>query len=331
LSLENKHRDATSFGVAVDMGASHLRFVLADGTPSIVQETQELVDSKAGSRGVIAQVRDGIRRLVPQGEGLRGIAIGVPGGVDPQTGIVFDVTNVPGWCEADMGSELEDEFQAPVFLENDANMAAIGEHMRGIARGVNNFVFVALGTGVGAGIFVDGRICRGRNGLAGEIFRMNLDWTRWNEDFRDTAYFETYVSGIGLAAEGRKVLPGGNGASGSLVEERDARYVFAALREGNPQARGLVENSFTMLGVCVANLISVLDPELIVFNGGIVRGAPDLLLEIVGKVVRRIHPRSPRIELSMLGEKAQIWGAIHTLRDPSRHAAIRTSSRSLEK
>ena len=107
--------------------------------------------------------------------------------------------------------------------------------------------------------------------------------------------------------------------------------MFAALREGNPQARVLVENSFTMLGVCVANLISVLDPELIVFNGGIVRGAPDLLLEIVGKVVRRIHPRSPRIELSMLGEKAQIWGAIHTLREPSRHTAVRTSSRSLGK
>ncbi len=313
------------------MGASHLRFVLADGCPAIVQESQELVNSQAGSRGVIAQVRDGIRRLVPQGAKLIGIAIGVPGGVDPKTGVVFDVTNVPGWRDVDMGSELEDTFQVPVFLDNDANMAAIGEHMRGIARGIDNFVFIALGTGAGAGIFVDGRICRGRGGLAGEIFRMNLDWARWNDDFGDSGYFETYVSGIGLAAEGRKVLPGGNGSSGNLVEERDARYVFAALREGNPQARVLVENTFTLLGVCVANLIGVLDPELIVFNGGIVRGAPDLLLEIVGKVVRRIHPRPPRIVLSMLGEKAQIWGALHTLREPSPHAAIRTSSRSREK
>jgi len=331
LGLEDKHAGTAVYGAAVDMGASYLRFVLADGNPGIAQETQELVNSKAGSRGVVAQVRDGIRRLVPRGAALRGIAIGVPGGVDPQTGVVFDVNNVPGWREVDMGRELEDEFQTPVFLDNDANMAAIGEQARGIARGVNNFVFIALGTGVGAGIFVDGRICRGRSGLAGEIFRMNLDWTRWNEDFPDTGYFETYVSGIGLAAEGRKALPGGNGVSGSLVEERDARYVFAALREGNPQARVLVENSFAMLGVCIANLVSVLDSELIVFNGGVVRGAPDLLLEIVGKVVRRIHPRSPRIELSMLGDKAQIWGGIHTLREPSRYAAIRTSSRTLDK
>ncbi len=193
MSLEDKHEDTTAYGVAVDMGASHLRFVLADANPAIVHETQERVNSKAGSRGAIAQVRDGIRRLVPQGKRLRGIAVGVPGGVDPKTGVVFDVTNVPGWRDVDMGSELEDEFHAPVFLENDANMAAIGEHMCGIARGISNFVFIALGTGVGAGIFVDGRICRGRSGLAGEIFRMNLDWTRWNEEFRDTGYFETYV------------------------------------------------------------------------------------------------------------------------------------------
>jgi len=333
LSLKDKQAEKKepSYGVAVDLGASHLRFVLADGNGQILQEARERVQSEAGARGVIAQIREGIGRLVPQREGLRGIAIGVPGGVDPQTGMVFDVNNVPGWREVDMGGELEDVFQVPVFLDNDANMAAIGEHWRGIAQGVENFVFIAFGTGVGAGIFVDGKICRGRSGLAGEIFRMNLDWTRWNEDFPDTGYFEAHVSGRGLATEGRKVLPGGNGAaaSASLVEERDARYVFAAMREGDPQARILVENSFAMLGVGVANLVSVLDPQLIVFNGGVVRGAPDLLLEIVGNVVRRIHPRPPAIQLSTLGDKAQIWGALHTQLEPAQQPAIRVSKRPL--
>ncbi len=329
--MSPKDQDNNSgFGVAVDLGASYLRFVLAEGDGTIVQESQERAKSEEGTRAIIEQVREGIRRLVPPGETLRGIAIGVPGGVDPQTGVVFEVTNVPGWRDVDMGAELEEEFHAPVYLDNDANMAAIGERWRGIARGVDNFVFLALGTGIGAGIFVDGRICRGRSGLAGEIFRMNVDWTRWNEDFPDSGYFETYVSGIGLAAQGRKVLPGGNGTSGGLVEERDARYVFTALRDGNLVARKLVEDSFTMLGVGVANLVSVLDPQLIVFNGGVARGAPDLLLEIVGKVVRRIHPRPPKIELSMLGNKAQIWGAIHTLLEPSRQPAIRTRTRSME-
>jgi len=322
-----------AYGVAVDMGASHLRFVLADKQAKILEESREPVNSEAGARGVIAQIRDGIRRLVPPGEPLLGIAIGVPGAVHPQTGKVFDANNVPGWQEVDLGQELEDSFHAPVFLDNDANMAAIGEHWRGIAQGVDNFVFIALGTGVGAGIFVNGKISRGRTGTAGEIFRMNVDWTRWTEDFPDTGHLETYVSGMGLAAQGRKVLQGGNGSrpSASLVEERDARYVFDALHAGDSQAQTLVETSFAMLGVGVANVITVLDPELIVFNGGVVRGAPELLLETVEKVVRRIHARSPAIRLSTLGDKAQIWGALHTLLEPDQQPAIRPAQRLQEK
>jgi glucokinase len=315
--------------VAVDMGASHVRFVLVDTQANILQEIEETLKSEGGTQGVVAQIQEGVQRVATGMGTLQGIAIGVPGGVDPRTGLVFDVTNVPGWREVDMGGALEDAFHVPVFLDNDANMAAIGEHWRGIARDVENFVFVALGTGVGAGIFMDGRICRGRSGLAGEIFRMNLDWNRWNETFSDSGYFEAHVSGMGLAMLGRKALPDGNGTVRSLQEERDARYLFAALRDGDARARTLIENSFTVLGVGIANLVSVLDPQLIVFNGGVVRGAPELLLETVGKVVCRIHPRSPRIELSTLGEKAQIWGAIHTLLEPSSQPASRTSKRAL--
>ena len=97
---------APAYGVAVDMGASHLRFALADRNAAIVEESREPVNSEAGARGVIAQIRDGIRRLVPPGEPLIGIAIGVPGAVNPQTGKVFDANNVPGWQEVDLGQEL---------------------------------------------------------------------------------------------------------------------------------------------------------------------------------------------------------------------------------
>ncbi|HZS97470.1 MAG TPA: ROK family protein [Terriglobales bacterium] len=316
------------YGVAVDMGASHVRFVLATAEGAIRTEARELLKAEAGPAGVIAQLRDGIASLrknsgASDGK-LHGIAIGVPGGVDPQTGKVIDANNLPGWREVDMGRALEDAFAVPVFLDNDANMAAIGEHWRGVAQGADNFVFIALGTGIGSGVFANGRICRGRSGFAGELFRMNLDWKRWNDDFPDTGYLEDHVSGVALAREGRKISSGGNGsASGTLAQTRDARYVFEAVRQGNLQAQALVENSFLILGVAVANVISMLDPEMVVFNGGIVKGAPDLLIKTVEKVVHRIHPKPPVIRLSTLEDRAQIWGALHTLLHPSEQGAIR--------
>ena len=313
------------------MGASHLRFVMASVDGQILEEARERVHSEVGPSGVIAQIRDGMAKLIRNKSDLgtlRGIAIGVPGGVDPRTGKVVDANNVPGWREEDMGRELEEAFQVPVFLDNDANMAAIGEHWRGVAQGIDNFVFIALGTGIGAGIFVDGRICRGRNGFAGELFRMNLEWPRWTEDFPDTGYLETYVSGLGLAKQGRQLVANGNGVQpATLADERDARYVFEALHQGDAGARALIEQSFEMLGVAVANVVSVLDPELIVFNGGLVKGAPELLLETVDKVVRKLQPKAPNIALSTLGDKAQIWGALCTLLQPTQQCAIRSAQK----
>jgi glucokinase len=304
--------------VAVDMGASHIRWALADSGAHIVEELRESAHGD-GASAVIDQIRDGIARLLmkPRTGELLGIAIGVPGGVDPRNGKVVDANNVPGWREVDMGGELEQQFNCPVYLDNDANMAAIGEHWRGIAKGIDDFVFIALGTGIGSGLFLDGQLRRGHAGFAGELFRMNLDWSRWEEDFPDSGYLEAYVSGVGLASEGRKFLSGGNGLSSSTASQsRDARFVFDAFREGDASAERLIEKSFTMLGVAVANLVCVLDPELIVFNGGLVRGAPELLLKRVSKVIGRIHPRPPRIELSSLGDKAQIWGALATVLEP---------------
>ena len=328
MSGQDQDSKNAGYGVAVDMGASHLRFVLATADGAIRTEAREQVKAEAGPAGVIGQLRDGIAILIRKSGAavaeLQGIAIGVPGGVDPQSGKVIDANNVPGWREVDMGRALEDAFGVPVFLDNDANMAAIGKHWRGVAQGVDNFVFIALGTGIGSGVFVNGRICRGRSGFAGELFRMNLDWKRWNEDFPDTGYLEAHVSGVALATEGRKISNTGNGSgSGTLAQTRDARYVFEALHQGNPQAQALVENSFLILGVAVANVISMLDPEMVVFNGGIVKGAPDLLINTVEKVVQRIHPKPPVIRLSTLEDKAQIWGALYTLLHPSEQGAIR--------
>ena len=302
--------------VGIDLGGSHLHFALADFYGEILKDSTIKIRPEDGPRKMIDQIKEGICALESQaGCGrLRAVAIGVPSPVDTEHGVVAWANNLPGWENIHLGHELEKEFRVPIFMENDANMAAIGEHWRGVARGVDNFVFVALGTGIGTGVFVDGKLYHGRTGSAGEVFRMNLEWQRWDEEFPDTGYFESYVSGLGIAAEGRKMLglPSAGDAAG-LREERDAYFVFKAHREGNPQATAVLEKIFTLLGVGMANVVAILDPDLIVFGGGITKGDPDRMLAIVENVVRRMQRGvSPPFKLSALGDKAQTCGAIRS-------------------
>ena len=301
--------------VGIDMGASHLHFALGDFRGEILNDSTLKIRPEDGPWKMIAQIKKGIRQLAEgvHGGRLRGLAVGVPSPV-VKGGVVTFANNLVGWKNINLGEELRKEFRVPIFMENDANMAAIGEHWRGVARGVDNFVFIALGTGIGSGVFVNGELYRGRTGSAGELFRLNVEWQRWNEEFPDTGHFESYVSGLGIAAEGREMLgPSEAGGAAGLVEERDAFFVFQAHREGNPQATAVLEKIFTMLGVGMANVVAVLDPDLIVIGGGIARGDPDLMISLVEKVVRRIQKEiTPPFRLSSLGDKAQTYGAIYS-------------------
>jgi len=351
--------------VGIDMGASHLRFALADFCGQIFRESTLKIRPEDGPQKLIAQIKQGIHELsvTPDSAGapdpdpahsgskkgaatsarhgrVRAIAIGVPSAVDPRTGLVASANLLPGWRDVDLRRSLQKEFRLPVALENDANMAAIGEHWRGVACHVPSFVFVAIGTGIGAGVFTDGRLYRGRTGAAGEIFKLNLEWERWKEDFGETGYLESYVSGLGISTAGRKALSesrassphgphgplgpaeGGDNPQG-LAQDRDARFVFDAMRQGDGEALAVLKRAFTLMGVAAADIVAVLDPDLIVFGGGVSKGAPDLLLGTVREIVTAIHPDPPRIELSALVDKAQTHGAIFSALTLAYDAAAR--------
>ncbi len=296
------------------MGASHLHLALADFSGGIIRDAIEKVRPEEGPRKTIRQIKKGIQRLIPASNRnrLRAVALAVPSVVDPRTGLVLMANNLPGWTNIDLKCELEKEFRIPVGVENDANMAAIGEHWRGVARNAGNFVFIALGTGIGSGIFVNGQLYVGNTGAAGELQFLNVEWPRWNEDFGNTGYFESHASGQGIAALGRKLmLPRSPVLQEGLAETRDARFVFEAFHKGNASAQKVLERIFTILGVGIANVVAVLDPEMIVLGGGISRGAPEFMLSAVARVAQRVQANCPPILLSELGDKAQTYGAIY--------------------
>ncbi len=301
--------------VGIDLGASHLHFALADFRGEILRDANKKIRPEDGPHKLIAQIKEGVHNLAASQTELgrlQGLCICVPSPVHPKTGLVSFANNLPGWKDIDLAHELRQAFRVPVRVENDANAAAIGEHWRGVARGVDCFVFIALGTGIGSGVFVAGRLHSGRTGSAGELFRANVEWQRWQEDFGDTGYFESYASGLGIAAAGREMMTSqGANSADSLAKSRDARFVFDAFHRGDPQARAALEKIFTILAVGIVNVISVLDPDLIVLGGGIAKGAPDFMMETVQKVVKTILPDPPPIRLSALEDKAQTYGAIH--------------------
>lgn len=313
--------------VGIDLGASHLHFALADFRGETTKDATIKIRPEDGPRKLISQIKEGTRDLIAAAgkRRLLALAIGVPSAVDAEHGAVALANNLPGWKDIHLGRELKKEFRLPVFMENDANMAAIGEHWRGVAQGVDNFVFIALGTGIGSGVFIDGKLYRGCSGWAGEVFRMNIEWQDWEKDFGDSGQLESYVSGMGIAAEGRKVLGSlTQGAPSGLAQERDAYWVFEAYRQGNPQAGAVLEKIFTMLGVGVANVVAILNPELIVLGGGIAKGAPDMMLATLDRVVRRLQKDvTPPIKLSALEDKAQTFGAICSALTVAQEAVVR--------
>lgn len=253
----------------VDLGSRTVRFALADLQGRVLARDEQRTRTESAD-ATIDQVLLGIdglfRKAGRDASKLFAVGISAPGTTDVTTGRVIGARNLPGWTNVPLRDLVQARFNVPVQVDNDANMAALGERWQGVARAVNDFVFVALGEGVGAGIVIGGRVHRGRHWYAGEISRMTLDYREWQVDFGERGYLE---SRIGAAAT-------------------DELAVF--------------------LGTAIANIVAVLDPALVVLGGGL--GQPGQLVEPIQRVVTRILPNVPAIEVSALGDEAPLLGAV---------------------
>jgi glucokinase len=195
-----------------------------------------------------------------------------------------------------------------VHVDNDANMAALGERWQGAARQTSDFVFLALGAGVGAGVVVGGRLHRGHHWYAGEISHMTLDYRDWQVDFGQRGYLESRISAAAIPqwARARPIV-----TRAGHDPEAAMRVIFDLARGGDPEAAAVIDDLGVFLGSAVSNIVAVLDPELVVFGGGLSR-AGDLLLDPVRRVVSHIVPNVPALEISALGDDAQLLGSVYS-------------------
>ena len=281
--------------LGIDIGARYLRMAVADVTGT-VRAREDVLAGELTADGVFAVVPDLARRLVatagvPAGR-IAGAIVGVPGVVDPATGAISLAENVPGLEGERAAERLERDLAMPVKVLNDVNLAAIGERDEGAGRGVQSFVFVSVGTGLGAGVIVAGELLAGSHGAAGE-----LDLMRPAASGEDPAAPAIRA----YAAE----LRGGRaaGRAPSTVE------IFAKARKGEQWALDVVAEVARRVCAHLIPIAAIVDPELIVLGGGIGSNG-DLLLAPVSDALREALPFPPKVESTQLRDEAVLAGAL---------------------
>lgn len=298
--------------VGVDVGSRTLRVALTDLQGRVLARHQEPTDSSSGTATLdqmYAAVDEVFLRARRDRAKLYAVGIGAPGMTNVQSGRVINAVNLPGWVDVPLRELAEARLAAPVRVDNDANMAALGERWLGSAQRASDFVFVALGAGIGAGIVVGGRLHRGHHWYAGEISHMNLDYREWQTDFGKRGYLESRVGAAAIPEwrHARRLVEDVAVAGRDRAEA--VAHIIEAARGGDARAAAVLEELAVYLGTAVANIVAVLDPALVVFGGGLSH-AGDLLLDPVRRVVSGIVPNLPALAISSLGDDAQLMGAV---------------------
>jgi predicted NBD/HSP70 family sugar kinase len=287
--------------LGLDMGARFLRGAICD-LHGDVRARQDLETAGADALSLLDSAADLRLQLIAASElspdAIDGAIIGVPGAVDPTTGDVRLAENIAKLAGLEIGHELESRLGVTVSVENDINLAAVGEHWRGVARGVENFAFLSVGTGLGAGLVIRGELHRGHHGAAGELDFALGEAARERDDPCAAAISEFADE---LAREGRLAT--------AVQAPFAVPAVFGAARAGDALARAVVAEAARRIAVHIAPIAAVGDLELVVLGGGVGANG-DLLLAPIRELLAAQLPFAPRVEVSSLGDAAVITGAL---------------------
>jgi glucokinase len=265
-----------------------------------------------GPDAVIEQIVTCIEQIqaaVPDDGTLLGVGVGSPGPLDPEAGVVFHMPNMPGWKDVPLRDRLAERTGLRVTLDNDANVAAMGEWLFGGGQGYRHLIYITVSTGIGSGVIIDGRLLYGRKGAGGELGHTLID----NERFTS---WENLASGRALAVAATAAMrqhPQSRLHELATPETVTAANVAYAAEQGDEVAQRLMEHEATLLGVGFVNALHTFSPEIILVGGGVVIPNPSLL-EGARRIVQQ-HAladvyRSVPIETAHLGAQVGVLGAV---------------------
>lgn len=270
------NKDLLTLGI--DLGGTKILTSVINPEGEMLSRDHSVTPAKEGPDAVIQAIVASAERAL-QGASLAidrvsAVGIGAPGLADTEAGLLFTSPNLPGWKDVPLRDVIQEKLKKKAFLINDGSAAALGEHYFGAARGVNHFIYITISTGIGGGIVVDGKVLSGFKGMAGEIGHMTITDEGPLCHCGNRGCWEALASGTALAKAAREQIEAGadtailSFAEGK-IDKVTAQTVQSAAEKGDPIANQLILKVAYYLGVGVANLINIFNPEMIVIGGGL--------------------------------------------------------------
>ncbi|RSK28334.1 ROK family protein [Bacillus sp. HMF5848] len=290
-----------SLSVGIDLGGTHVRAALVDQSGKIITMIQEETEAHKGYTYVIDKMIKLAEKLIVN-QTIKGIGIGAPGPLDYKTGVILSPPNLPGWEKVPIVNLIANHFNVPVYLNNDANVAALAEARIGSGRDYESVYYITVSTGIGGGFVINKQIFNGAQGYAGEIGNMILNPNGYKHSNLNKGSFESYSSGtaIGRVAAERLHMSGG------------AKQVFSLADEGNELAQNIIEEAVSHLAMGIANIAHTVNPAVFVLGGGVMKSEKWILEPLRQKVKEFVFPelaRSIQIKPAALGGHAGVVGA----------------------
>ena len=312
-----KNPSSESLVFAVDLGGTHLRAALVDDAGRILNQLKQETPKGDSALCIVNALVKAAQQWESDKLPVVAASIMVPGAVDCKKAVVLQAPNLPSLVNFELKAELERRLGWPVFLENDANAAAVGEMWMGAARGCCDVISVTLGTGVGGGVILDGKLWRGSHGSAGEIGHTTVDpFSGLKCKCGNTGCLELFASAtaiVRMTRENLSLFP----ESTLKSEELTAAKVYEAGRKGDDLALAVFRRFGLYLGIGLANLINLIDPQIIVISGGAVNGwdlfAPEMYRQVEERAFRTTA-QQVKIARAECGDNAGLLGAARLAR-----------------
>ena len=299
--------------VGVDLGGTKIYTALVDLEGNIIKEKTVETLAHEGEQAVMGRIIDTID-YVTEGTDknlIKSIGIGSPGPLDVKNGIIIENSNLP-FKNFAIVKTIKEKYDLPTYLDNDANVATLGEFMFGAGKGTENMVFITASTGIGGGAVLNGKLFRGATGNALEVGHMTVSTEGPRCGCGNLGCVEALGSGTAIGKRAKEAVSTNVTTSLKNYDNVTAKEVFKEAANGDRVAKNILNTSLTYLGIAVANTITNFDPEKVVVGGGVVNGG-DIVIDTIRNVVEErcmaAFVENCTIEKAVLGGKAGVLGA----------------------